>query len=438
MKAAFVLIWCLHLLSNPQEEWKLALERANAIRSTDPDSARSGFQAAERLARQAGGQQLALVWAAMAEFLIEQDRHQDAEAVLENARSLFHNHPEISAVTRADILRSLAVVKQVQGRRDESAAVLREEIQILEGAADVSPNRLLPALNMLTYFYLEAGRMDDTRLLISRITKIAKGYESDIYVLQAWVVLSEVERIAGNYDAARRSARKALRDAEPLKVMAASLYEAAHNQLGRIAYESGDLNSADFHWKAALQSINTRPSGFDADVYSLRTYLARVALSQGRSADAERDLVALTKLAEADGHQVEFARGLYVLGTVYLQQKQLDKAQDAFIRSLSIADVQLGAMSLDSGICLFDLARLHLKRGQPAEAAKFSGRAAKISADDHSIPMVWVDLMRIHSEVMRKLRRKDEAKDIDQRAGKIMAARNVKTHTVDVMDLRRK
>lgn len=438
VKPLLLLILGQLLLGNPQEEWQRALGRANTLRRSDPAAARTGFQAAANLARQAGSQPLILVWMDLADFLIQHSQYREAEAILHSARGLFNGEPAVSSKAHGDVLHLLAVTYRAQDRREESMEVLRKEITILEGATGSDQALLLPAVNLLTFLCLETGRIEEARLLNRRAISIAKRSGNARTMIQPWIGLSELENSAGSYDAARRAARNAQKLADPLRQINAPLYELAHNQLARISYETADYRSAALHWKLVLDSMNTWLPGADQRVLSLRKNIALVAFSRGHIDEAEKELLSIIQLAEQHAHHVALARGLYVLGTVYAQQNQFEKASTTFIRSLAIADRQLGELSPDSAMCLVGLARLYMKKGQPLEAVKYSGRVARISGDDHAITMVWVDLMRLHAEVMRKLRRKDEAKEIDGRVATIMTFRRAGTHIVDVTELPRR
>ena len=132
------------------------------------------------------------------------------------------------------------------------------------------------------------------------------------------------------------------------------------------------------------------------------------------------------------------ANGLYVLGTVYAQQKRFHEAIAVFVRSLDISDKQISEMSPNSALCLGDLATIYLRIHQPAEAEKFSNRAAHLSAGDGTVALVWLDVMQIHAQVLQKLNRKAEAKEVQKQVSSLVASRRMRNQTVDVADLMRR
>ena len=71
-----------------------------------------------------------------------------------------------------------------------------------------------------------------------------------------------------------------------------------------------------------------------------------------------------------------------------------------------------------------------------ADAAKLTGRVERISAGDRDVA-AWVEVMQIHAQVLENLDRKDEAKEVHERASRLVASRRMRNVTVDVMDLMR-
>jgi hypothetical protein len=143
-------------------------------------------------------------------------------------------------------------------------------------------------------------------------------------------------------------------------------------------------------------------------------------------------------LAGDQGGGIVLANGLYVLGTLYAQQKRFHEAIAVFVRSLAISDKQVGEMSPNSALCVGDLATIYLKIHQPAEAEKFSNRAARLLSSDGTVAPVWLDVMQIHAQVLQKLNRKAEATEVQKQLSNLVASRRIRNQTVDVADLMRR
>jgi tetratricopeptide (TPR) repeat protein len=434
MKAALVLV-SLSLICNAQDDWRRALDRANGLRLTDPSGARREFQNAEHLAKQVGGESLVLVWIDFSEFLIQQDDYREAEAVLRNALAVHDQTTKDWPIQRAIVLQGLAVTRLALGRPEESIELLRTVISLLDGAAGVDHDAILPALNLLSSLYLQTGRMGDARVTIHRALGLAKRIGKGLDRSHTWIALSEFERIVGNHDGARRAARNALKLVGPATPDNARFFEGVHNQLARIAYETSNYKLAASHWKLALNSLNARRPDTDEEVLYLRADIARVAVVDGHLQEAEEELLAVARLAEDHGRQIALGLSLYGLGVVYAEQKRFDKAIPILVRSLAITDEKFGQMSPQSAACVADLAKSYLKARQPVEAEKFSRRAASVTSRDHAVALVWLGVMQIHAQVLEKLNRKAEAKEVHERASRLVASRRIRNQTIDVMDL---
>jgi tetratricopeptide (TPR) repeat protein len=343
--------------------------------------------------------------------------------------------PDSPAIPRAVVLHNLAVEQQKRGRREEAIVLLRDAVSLLETARNPNPDEVLPSLNLLAALYLETGQTAQARALLKRAVALGKRSENKRNHAQTLIVLAELERATGNYDDARRAASNALKLTDPAFPDYPSFFEGVQNQLARIAFETSNHRSAAAHWKLALASLSARRSDRDEQVLSLRVDIARISVHERRLQEAETELLAVTRLAEASGHQVALARGLYVLGTLYVEQKQSGKAEAHYSRSLAITDKDLGEKSADSALCLLELAKLHLKEHRPGAALNFSSRSTTILVNGNSVPLVWLDVLQIHGEVLKKLSRKEESKQVAELVSKLFALKRFGNQTIDIKDL---
>ncbi|BDC49794.1 hypothetical protein F183_A21100 [Bryobacterales bacterium F-183] len=347
-----------------------------------------------------------------------------------------NQEPTPPSLQRALALHSMAIERQKLGQRDEAIQLLKSAIPLLESAGHQDPDVALPIVNLLVALYLETGQTPAAKDLSRKALQLAKQTQNRRNRAQTWIVLSELERSSGNYGSARSAARNAEKLTEPTSSDQAAFFEGVQNQLARIAYETSDLRTAAVHWRAVLESMQARFPESDPQLLSLRVDIARVSVLEHKRNEAERELAEITRIAEEHGHQTALARGLYVLGTLYVEQKRPAKAEAVFLRSLTISDRELGELSADSALALLDLTKLQLKANEPGRALAFSSRSTKILEYGNTVPLVWLDVLQVHAQVLKKLSRREESKQIADVVSRLYALKRVGSLTIDVHELR--
>lgn len=344
--------------------------------------------------------------------------------------------PELPPIERAVALHNLAITKQQLGKREEAVEHLQTAVLLFESVKDVDPEIALPISNLLAALYLEKGQTEEARWLTRKTSTIAKRGGKNRDRAQTWIVLAELERTLGNYGKAKKAAQEAIKLIEPSLPDYSTLFEAVQNQLARIAFETSHNGAAATHWKLTLDSLKARRPESDEDVLTLRVDIARTLVLEDRLQEAESELNNVNRIAKEHGRTLALARGLYVLGTLYVEQKQPERGEAVFLQSLTITDKDLGPLSADSALSLMELTKLYLKARKPIGAEQFSVRATQVLSSKEEIPVVWVELMQLHVDVLKKLNRKGESKELSELVSQLLALKRAGNQTIDVIELR--
>ena len=131
------------------------------------------------------------------------------------------------------------------------------------------------------------------------------------------------------------------------------------------------------------------------------------------------------------------ASGLRYLAAVYSRQKQFIRAEPLLTRCLLIAEKELGPAATETALCLQDLVAVQLSLGRTGDAEQLSRRAIAV-IDTQSVPATaWIELLRIHAQVLKRMKRKQEAAEVERGVESLLNLRPTKRHTIDVTDFNR-
>ncbi|MGE0480167.1 MAG: tetratricopeptide repeat protein [Phycisphaerae bacterium] len=132
------------------------------------------------------------------------------------------------------------------------------------------------------------------------------------------------------------------------------------------------------HFQRALELWQQAHGDDHLDVANAREKLGRLYRTQGKLADAERELESALRIRRKllpDPDDAYFAMNLNSLAVLKRNQGKIDEAEPVYHEALRIYTKALGPDNLNVGLVLRNLAALHLASNRPVDAEHFA-RAA--------------------------------------------------------------
>jgi tetratricopeptide (TPR) repeat protein len=121
-----------------------------------------------------GDARLTLARAALAESVLIDGRHEEAERMLQEALAVFEEQPERWRQEIGTVLGDIGVVREFQGRNNEAIQLLRQAIAIHEGELGPTHPILIRPLINLARVQAAAGRQDEADAIFRRAVAIAE------------------------------------------------------------------------------------------------------------------------------------------------------------------------------------------------------------------------------------------------------------------------
>ena len=205
----------------------------------------------------------------------------------------------------------------------------------------------------------------------------------------------------------------------------------------------GRVSQARESWAQSLKILEARLGPDADDTLGVLLELAQVAHLKRRYVEAEQILSRVSEVAgKRPEARITLAASLQVLALVYAAQKRNPDASSAFRRSLEITENALPPSSLQMVACLAGYAHFLAATGNLSNAEPLYSRAIAafdgISAVDGFNHGRLMNLVEEQATVLRKLKRRHEARELDKRARALRASlpANEGSHTVDIETLK--
>lgn len=203
--------------------------------------------------------------------------------------------------------------------------------------------------------------------------------------------------------------------------------------LARIQFERREIARARETYQR-LQSIPTERAVDRAMVHGLAAELLHI---EGRYHEAEAEYLKAVDAWEESGHGETTAAAAVLddLATLYLAEGRYREAGRTLDRSMAIVTRAKDAVAMDR-IKLFNArAELHTRRGELREAeADLDAAISAAGRDARLDPAVLKSLLVAYARVLRKNRRRKEARSIEARAAALQAG-DLSHGVVDISEL---
>jgi tetratricopeptide (TPR) repeat protein len=201
---------------------------------------------------------------------------------------------------------------------------------------------------------------------------------------------------------------------------------------------NGHFAEAEKHWLRALK-ISQEAYGGDVQQYTaILTHLGELYAGIGQYESAEdvfkRSLAGYEKAGAPSS--VTHAVIMSQLGNVYTRLKRYSEAEPLFSRSIDIVNEDPHSAPLGNALVLSRAGDFYMTRHEWVAAERQYRRALNLRErvlGDH--PLVAASLASL-SHALRKLSRKQEAKDDLARASQILAVQSEPVYTGETVDVR--
>lgn len=430
-------------LSQSPSGWESALTAANQLRAANSAGAEPAFRRAEALAGQIpdGGLSLAHVWNDFATLLMSRDRYVEGESMLREALAIYRQNPAVPALSIGSVEFNLAVIARKLDRRQESEALHHQAIATIRHAGGDNQQALATAHCGLGQLLLEMSRTAEAELELTaglQAGEAALGVNHPVLV-PCLATMAETQLQRGAIDTARRTFSRALQivttvygpnsiqAVEPLKGLA------------RAELESGRVTAAKQYWRRSLIILESSADEKSQDYLSLLVQMSQIERLAGNDQEAQRLLRRAIDGATASDAKVILAQGLHQLARLHAAERRHALAEPLYRRSAALSLQTLGEQSTQFRLAIAGLAETLFALGRTAES-EASYRQAIALADKAK---EWnnissLDLLQQHARVLRKLKRKKEAEDVEGRRRILLtAAKRQNNQTIDILELKR-
>jgi len=426
-------------------EWRLRLDRAIALDKERSPGVEKTFLEAAQSARSAadGGLAHAVVSAHFSVTLLRLERYRETEQLLLPTLPVFDRHPGRAPVEHLLSMNNLASVYQQTGQAQRELQYRLLALKVAELVRPPDATLVVPLLGNLAVYYAQNGRIADVAALVEK----AKVYEADASVANhpVWTPLliahSEHYLQRGEFKAARDRAAQALKIAEQAGYASAIEVVGPLHQLARAEMELARWSVAERHWKRSLETVRAHHSRDFPQVASFLIPLATLARLQGRMEECEELLREASRIADLSRQPYMQAVVKRELANLYAARKRHTQAEPLFRSSLALTAGSIGKGNAEYAICLFDFAGTLTALRKYAEAEMLLREAIQRTEQLRtSFEPALLLLLERHAQVLRKLKRNEEAKQVQARAQALRSSGVTDTygHTVDVLGLRPK
>ncbi|MFN7934812.1 MAG: tetratricopeptide repeat protein [Bryobacteraceae bacterium] len=437
----FGLLWSQE--SSPVPAWRQVLNRAAyAMNVGSPETAgifQEAFGQAERVAD--GGLAKAIVSSFYSMILTRQERYGESEQMLRAAMAVFNRYPREAGGEHVAALNNLAYVLHQTGRREEELKCLHLAMERAERIRPVDPMMVVPILGNLAMLYVESGDFRHAREVLDK----AVPYENDSRVAQHRYRMpllnaaSEFHLERGETREALEKAALSVKIAEQSREGESAELSGPLHQLARVELAMGRLSAAERHWKQRLAIIRQQRSKDYPHLASILVPLASLARLQGRDAEAEEMLREAGRIAELSRRNAVLAVVQHEMALLEVNRKRFVKAEPLFRSSLALTANAIGTRNNEYARCLSDFAATlaAMRKYEAAEAAL--GEAIRTTEQIRTRPDPMLPAMlNTHAKLLVKLKRKDEARQVQARAQALRAAGASEGfgQTVDVLELK--
>ncbi|MBS1826862.1 MAG: tetratricopeptide repeat protein [Acidobacteria bacterium] len=424
-------------------EWRQALDRAIQLMHTGSAQTEPAFRDATSKAAAIGdgGMAKAIVSTYFSLVLVRQERYAEAEPMLLESLSVFERNPEQAPGEHIAALNNMAYLLHQTGRREAEVQYLSDAAQQAESMRPVDAVILVPILGNLAMLYVERGDFANARVILER----ARAHETDPRVAQHRFRMpllnaaSEYHLERGELREAREKAALSLRIAEQSNEGESAELPGPLHQLARVELAMGHLSAAERHWKRGLEILRQHRSRDYPQLASILMPLASLARVQGRGEESEQMLREAARIAELSKRTSVLAVVQHELALLQASRKRYAQAESLYRSSLALTASFIGTRNSEYASCSSDFAVTLASMGKYAEAERVLREAIVTTEQIRAVPdPALAGLLHGHAKLLLKLKRKDEAKQVEARAQALRDSGAVGAlgQTVDVLELK--
>ncbi|MBS1826863.1 MAG: tetratricopeptide repeat protein [Acidobacteria bacterium] len=370
--------------------------------------------------------------------LHRRERYREAEQLLLGTLAVLGQHAPVEYLAAVN---KLAQVYQMTGQRDQELRYRLLAVKAAEAVQPADPALIVPVLGNLALHY--AGNADMTS--VAQMLEKARTLAADPRVVNHPVLVSllmahsEYHLQRGEFQLARDKAATAVRIKEQAGLTGELELMGPLHQLARAEMELGRWSVAERHWKRSLEMVRLHRGKDYPQAAGIFIPLATLARLQGHTTESETLLREAERIAELSRQPYARAVVHHELANLYVTSKRHAQAAPLFRSSLALTAGTIGTRNAEYANCLSDLAGALLELRKYAEAetalreAIQTAEQLRFSTDPALLP-----LLDRHAQLLQKLKRKAEARQVQARAQALRATGvgNGSGQTVDILGLR--
>lgn len=427
------------LCGQSEPQWRQLLNRAVTLRDARSPDTEKAFRSASESARSVsdGGLAAALVDAQFAFALIRWQRYPEAEPLLRGTLAVFGGRDPVEHLMAVN---NLAAVYQKTGQHEQELHHRLLAVKLAEAAQPPDPLLIVPTLGNLALYYAENADMAKVAPVLER----AKAYEADPRVtnhperVSLLVASSEYYLQRGEFQLARDKAAQAVKITEQAGLTSGLELMGPLHQLARAEMELGRWSVAQRTWKRSLEIVREHRSKNYRQLVSILVPLATLARLQGRTTESEDLLREAERTAELSRQPYVQAVVQHELANLYVARKRYAQAEPLFRSSLVLTAGAVGTRNAEYAVCLADFADALAALRKYTEAESVLRKAIETTEQVRSpSDPVLLLLLDNHARLLQKLKRKEEARQVQARAKALRSSGATAPYeqTVDILGL---
>lgn len=285
-----------------------------------------------------------------------------------------HPHTAICLMNLADYIGEL-------GDLDESVAMARRAVQILDAHSDSEGDELASACNSLAAALLAIGKFDESRSYFERALDISaspkQGGSRKRAIYLNNLAMAYVKQ--GKYGPARQTAEQAIEMLESLNAPESD-FASALNTLAWIMQDQGDYEQAKPILRRTLAICESEFGLASVNVSKALMNLSDCCRVSGGLEEAEPLMKRAFDIVEGVYGSTHWQAGVILdnLGVLARSRGNLANAKEIHERARSIIEDALGPASLDLATCIVNLAIVSEDEGNWEDARVLLERALEI------------------------------------------------------------
>jgi tetratricopeptide (TPR) repeat protein len=335
-----------------------------------------------------------------------------------------------------------ATVARYAGKFADAEELARDAVKRTEDIGASQGDRLR-AFGALGLVYYREAKFDAADKMYRKALAIAEKQSLALEQDQLLGLLVQVEFARGRFSEAMNLLRKCEKIEDGLPEAAIFRQRSfTLSNLGAIQMAQRRLSEAERTLRKAIDLHQRAFGPNDPDGPDLVANLAEALRLQHRYSDSEIEFERALEMKERirGPRHPSTALTLAAFGALRTEQRRFTDSEALFTKALPLLESALGPLHPHMALALHNLGCLYMLEHRYSEAEQAYSRALQIHQTLGPEHPFYAETLRGYAFVLRKLKRKSEAAELEKRAEAVArsAGRDLSGYTVDVSAFRQK